>query len=512
MPGIGATGALAVVTLVVPLQAFAQQSVSCGNISAPPAAIYLTGESLNTTFNGNNFGINGNDFDYTNGLPGPMPAIWGIAARNQTDADEIRNSLNTQQRNNVQGRGYVFGSPSTPSVGVETDPSPAQLDQFVSDLLAWPHMTINASIINGNQTFGTQATPQITYLNNSSGVTFGNGNTTGYGVMIVEHSLTLNGNIDFKGLMLVRGPLSITQVTSSATVWGSIWTTDFNLTIGGHADIQYSSQALQLASLAGASGACEPVPTPTGPTPIATPTLNPMRTITTTRTPTPTPSPTSTETVTTPASPGPTGTPTEESTSTRTPIESTPSPMPSPTVFACAEIPEPGCRQPASSSGSAIVMKDRVPDTHDVLRWRWSRGEATMHAEFGDPNTVTSYILCVYDEVNGSPDLVIASGIPAGGTCGTKPCWKTTKRGFKYADKDASRGGVTAMTLKEGLEGAAQTTLKGRGSDLSLPPLPLSQDSKVTVQLRNDLGTCWEAVFTAPAIRNEQIEFRDKSD
>lgn len=50
------------------------------------------------------------------------------------------------------------------------------------------------------------------------------------------------------------------------------------------------------------------------------------------------------------------------------------------------------------------------------------------------------------------------------------------------------------------------------GGSLLMPMLPLFQDTRVLAQLRNDLGNCWEAAFSAPATRNEEIEFRDKSD
>jgi len=45
-----------------------------------------------------------------------------------------------------------------------------------------------------------------------------------------------------------------------------------------------------------------------------------------------------------------------------------------------------------------------------------------------------------------------------------------------------------------------------------MPALPLDQNPTVTVQLKNDQGICWEADYTAPAITNEQVQFRDKSD
>jgi hypothetical protein len=223
--------------------------------NAPPGAIYLaTDNTTNATFNGNNFGVDGNDVNYTNGLAGAGQAVPGITTRTEANAQEARNSLSSQQKNNVQGLGYIPGSPATPSISATNGPSATQINQLITDLLARPHVTDSSSNLNGTQTFGSAAAPQITYLNNAGGVTFGNGNASGYGILIVENSLTLNGNLDFKGLVIVRGTTNVTQVTGSATVWGSIWTTDFNLTVGGHADIQYSSQALALANQAGGGG------------------------------------------------------------------------------------------------------------------------------------------------------------------------------------------------------------------------------------------------------------------
>lgn len=159
-----------------------------------------------------------------------------------------------------------------------------------------------------------------------------------------------------------------------------------------------------------------------------------------------------------------------------------------------------------------LLLKDRLPDTHDLLRWKWTRGAATLKAEFGDPLTATNYALCLYDESANTPTLKLASTIPAGGTCAGKPCWKETARGFKYVNKQQTPDGIAFLSLKEGLEGFAQIVLKGIGANLRVPPLPLDQDSKVTVQLRNDLGTCWGATYSAPAIRDTQVEFRGKSD
>ena len=224
--------------------------------NAPPGAIYLAADNpTNATFTGTNFQVNGNDQNL-DGTAGAGAAVPGITTRTEANAQETRNSLNGGQNNGVTGLGYIPGSPATPSVSAVNGPNPTQINQLITDLLARPGVVTNSSSnIAGNQVFGTEAAPQITYLNNGSGVTMGNGNVDGYGILIVENSLTLNGNLDFKGLVIVRGTTHMTEVTGSAQIWGSLWTTDFNLTVGGHADVQYSSQALAIANLAGGGGA-----------------------------------------------------------------------------------------------------------------------------------------------------------------------------------------------------------------------------------------------------------------
>jgi len=52
---------------------------------------------------------------------------------------------------------------------------------------------------------------------------------------------------------------SLTQATGDATVYGSLWTQDINLIVGGSAIIKYSSQAL---ALAGQVAPKQPAPVP----------------------------------------------------------------------------------------------------------------------------------------------------------------------------------------------------------------------------------------------------------
>ena len=176
-------------------------------------------------------------------------------------------------------------------------------------------------------------------------------------------------------------------------------------------------------------------------------------------------------------------------------------------------MPQTGCRTPTATAKSSLLLKDRIPDKGDLLQWKWTSGAATVKSEFGSPLATTNYTVCIYDDVGGTPQLKLRAGIAAAGTCRGRPCWKETTHGFRYADKEATPNGITKLSLKEGSAGRAAIGLQGRGEPLQMPTLPLSQELKVLVQLKNDTtGVCWEATFSALAAKNDQAQFRDKSD
>ena len=140
------------------------------------------------------------------------------------------------------------------------------------------------------------------------------------------------------------------------------------------------------------------------------------------------------------------------------------------------------------------------------LVWKWSKGMATK-AEFGDPLATTSYSLCVYD---GVPKLIMSTSAPADGTCAGKPCWTTTRKGFKYSDPDLTPAGTKQLVLKEGTPDRAKLGLKGKGINLMLPARPI-QTLPVTVQLLNSNGTCWTTTFSS-ARKNDAAQFKAISD
>ncbi len=139
----------------------------------------------------------------------------------------------------------------------------------------------------------------------------------------------------------------------------------------------------------------------------------------------------------------------------------------------------------------------------------------TTKAEFGDPTSTTTYQLCIYDS---SSSRILDATIPAGGLCNAaspRACWQEKSKGFNYKDKDLTPDGVEKLLLKEGLvAGTAKITLKAKGALLDDFAFPLSQP--LTVQLHNtSSGLCWDAVYSAPATKNEAGppgQFKDKAD
>jgi hypothetical protein len=176
----------------------------------------------------------------------------------------------------------------------------------------------------------------------------------------------------------------------------------------------------------------------------------------------------------------------------------------------CGAVPATGCRLPVVPGKSTLQVTDKTPDIKDRLHWKWQKGAATAVADFGDPTTTTGYALCLYD---GNDTRIASATIPAGGTCNVKsprPCWRASRSGFRYVDRDLTPSGVQQLTLRAGVSGKGQIGVKGRGLVLETPDLPIST-LPIRVQLVNGLGECWEATY-ATTLRNQDDRLKAKSD
>jgi cysteine-rich repeat protein len=165
-----------------------------------------------------------------------------------------------------------------------------------------------------------------------------------------------------------------------------------------------------------------------------------------------------------------------------------------------AETPRPAC---TGAGAGSVLVKNRTPDTRDLLRWTWTGTPAAL----GDPVAGgADYTLCLYD----GRGVVLRAEAPAGGTCGSKPCWKPRAAGgFTYKDRDRTPDGIVKLLLKTDASGSGTFKLKAKGALVEVPALPMAQLPVVTLQLVHDQGGCWQTAHDAPPARNDAETFQD---
>ena len=129
----------------------------------------------------------------------------------------------------------------------------------------------------------------------------------------------------------------------------------------------------------------------------------------------------------------------------------------------CGPAPRGGC-QPALSAKSNLSLKNSPDDGKDRLTWRWTSSASVDVSDFQDPVSGTNdYALCVYDQ--GGRRL--AATAPAGGMCGTKPCWKQTSSGFSYTDKQLDPDGLRRVAAQGGHGRQGEDHGEGDGRQLA---------------------------------------------
>jgi hypothetical protein len=231
-----------------------QVDVAKGGFAGAPGALHLADpDDVDADFRGNAFDIDGNNYDRFGNPVNDGILKPAISALGPDNVQEVVDSLNSGQVDNVRGLGFdpVAGTPSVAQTG---GPDNGALDQFVADILARPGVvTTNVRKFNGNDTFGTPQAPQITYMTDPD--VWLNGNAQGAGILIADGSIRITGTLDFIGLIIVRGntvinaisdPDDDTLVLGNAMILGSLWTGNLEVTVGGSAIIDYCHECLWL--------------------------------------------------------------------------------------------------------------------------------------------------------------------------------------------------------------------------------------------------------------------------
>ncbi len=169
-----------------------------------------------------------------------------------------------------------------------------------------------------------------------------------------------------------------------------------------------------------------------------------------------------------------------------------------------------GCRVSTHLRKAKLTIKDKDPDSRDRMVWTLTRGEETLVEAFGDPVTTTNYDACIFDESAGPPALVMHTDVLPALECNNKPCWNAIgDHAFKYRNGDGVPNGATKLILKSGVESKTKVIFKAKGELLEIPPLPFNLPFRF--QMRNDLGECWEAIYTEAGVsKNDDASFVGK--
>lgn len=154
--------------------------------------------------------------------------------------------------------------------------------------------------------------------------------------------------------------------------------------------------------------------------------------------------------------------------------------------------PRPVCH---AAGDSKLMLIDDANDARDRLQWKWQHGDAVTAAELGVPSAATGYGLCLY-----TPNGTVAASLPAGSG------WKrhgTTR--FSFSSPERLPHGIRKASVRSGGAGRSSALVEGRG--VELPDLALPLALPLRVQLVNDAGACFEAIYDS-AMRNDVRRFR----
>jgi hypothetical protein len=173
----------------------------------------------------------------------------------------------------------------------------------------------------------------------------------------------------------------------------------------------------------------------------------------------------------------------------------------------CPAAPVAGCE---TADRGRLLLVQSSSRARNRLTWKFGPG-AIAPGAFGDPVTTDDYRLCLYAGADG---VVASALLPAGGTCGTAPCWKANgnppgSKGFRYKSKTKTPDGVSKLVLRST---SGKITLAAKGYQLAPAGLPRPAPLDLLVQLQAGNGECWESSFAdGDQLQNTESKFKAKS-
>jgi hypothetical protein len=155
-----------------------------------------------------------------------------------------------------------------------------------------------------------------------------------------------------------------------------------------------------------------------------------------------------------------------------------------------------------------LLIKNNPNDAKDKLIWKFIKGTtSTTQADFADPEASASYVLCIYEDVNSTPDLKGTLHVPP-----NSAKWNPiSTKGYKYLDATVAASGVQKIIVKSSSTGKTKAIVKAKGS--MMPPI-INTGPTLVLPVRAQLynygtGKCWEGTFTTPK-KNDTVIFKAK--
>ncbi len=161
----------------------------------------------------------------------------------------------------------------------------------------------------------------------------------------------------------------------------------------------------------------------------------------------------------------------------------------------CVGLPHDDCQMAGHRSS---ILLDRSNDQRRALRWKGvDDSGTTAAADLGDPAVSADYRMCVFAGAN----LLLSAGAPAGGQCGARPCWRSSRGGFAYGDRDAASDGLRVVRVRAAAGKSAKMRVRGKGPGLPLTGSLAVPSVRAQLLVSDGDGTrCWESDFDNPSI------------
>ena len=201
-----------------------------------PAALYIDADTIDGTYDGNVFKVDGNDHAIDGGNIGGGIDKYGILTTAVDTQTSMLDGLGHQQNDNVKG---VDGFPS---IGVDTT-VPVDIDAFSAQLDDIADYWFEGdTLLAGTPEFGGEDYPVIMVVNGDLTIS---GTVEGWGILDVRGSMpSSSGNMLWHGLLIVSG--DEVWMHGNPDVIGSMWVKsgDGIIRISGDPSILYSSAAM----------------------------------------------------------------------------------------------------------------------------------------------------------------------------------------------------------------------------------------------------------------------------